>query len=175
MLGGDQRYIGRVKELLDPMGEFISHVGGAGAGQAAKVVNNLIMGVCVTVSCEATFLAQRLGLDLKNLYDIVLHSSGDNWSFRNWNPAPGVVPESPASHGYEAGFKTWLLAKDLHLAIKAGESVGVRIATAETAHDLLRKHADTGGADLDVSSLILGLGESAHLGELTEATTYTKQ
>jgi 3-hydroxyisobutyrate dehydrogenase len=171
MLGGDHRYIDRVKELLDPMGEFISHVGGAGAGQAAKIVNNLIMGVCVTVNCEATLLAQRLGLDLKNFFEIVLHSSGDNWTFRRWNPAPGVVPESPASRGYEAGFKTWLLAKDLHLAVEAGESVGVRIATGETAHGLLRKHADNGGADLDASSLVLGLGKSAHLGELTEATS----
>jgi 3-hydroxyisobutyrate dehydrogenase len=174
MLGGDHRYIDRAKELLGPMGEFMSHVGGAGAGQAAKVVNNLIMGVSVTINSEATFLAQRLGLDLKNLYDIVLHSSGDNWSFRKWNPAPGVVPESPASHGYVAGFKTWLLAKDLHLAIEAGESVGVRLATAEAAHGLLRKHADTGGADLDCSSLILGLGKSAHLGELTGATRSAK-
>jgi hypothetical protein len=62
------------------------------------------------------------------------------------------------------------LAKDLHLAVEAGESVGVRIATGETAHALLRKHADNGGADLDASSLVLGLGKSAHLGELTEAT-----
>jgi 3-hydroxyisobutyrate dehydrogenase len=170
MMGGDDRYIDRAKELLDPMGEFISHVGGAGAGQAAKIVNNLIMGVCVTVNCEATLLAQRLGLDLKNFFEIVLHSSGDNWTFRRWNPAPDVVPESHASRGYEAGFKTWLLAKDLQLAVEAGESVGVCIATGETAHGLLRRHANTGGADLDASSLVLGLGKSAHLGELTEAT-----
>jgi hypothetical protein len=119
------------------------------------------MGACVTVNCEARLLAQRLGLDLKNFFEIVLHSSGDNWTFRRWNPAPGVVPESPASRGYEAGFKTWLLAKDLHLAFEAGESVGVRVATGETAHGLLRKHADTGGADFDASSLVLGLGKSA--------------
>jgi 3-hydroxyisobutyrate dehydrogenase len=175
MLGGDDRYIDRAKKLLGPMGEFMSHVGGDGAGQAAKVVNNLIMGVCVAINCEATFLAQRLGLDVKKLFDIVLHSSGDNWTFRKWNPAPGVVPESPASHGYVAGFKTWLLAKDLHLAVEAGQSVGVRIATGETAYSLLHKHADAGGADLDASSLVLGLGESGHLDELTQAPTYTKQ
>src|ERR1700746_166921 len=119
MTGGDERHAARVAELLKPMGDYIAYVGGRGAGQAAKIVNNLIMGVCVTVNCEATELGRRLGLDPKAFFEIVIRSSGDNWAFRLWNPAPGVVPDSPASHEYKAGFKTWLLAKDLKLAMEA--------------------------------------------------------
>lgn len=164
MIGGDKDYADRVTRLLQPIGDYIAYVGGDGAGQAAKVVNNLIMGVCVTVNCEATDLANRLGLDLKVFYEIVLRSSGDNWSFRMWNPGVGVVAEAPASHGYHAGFKTWLLAKDLHLALEAARASGSNVATAEAAHALLTAHAETGGADMDATSLVLSLakqGEAA--------------
>jgi 3-hydroxyisobutyrate dehydrogenase len=159
MVGGDKRNAARVKELLEPMGDYIAYVGGRGAGQAAKVVNNLIMGVCVTVNCEATDLAQRLGLDLKAFFEIVKRSSGDNWSFRLWNPGPGVLPDSPASRGYKAGFKTWLLAKDLNLALEAGRGLGAYVATAEAAHARLAAHAKAGGADLDATSLVLALAK----------------
>jgi 3-hydroxyisobutyrate dehydrogenase len=159
MIGGDERHAARVKERLKPMGDYITYVGGRGAGQAAKIVNNLIMGVSVTVNCEATDLAQRLGLDLKAFFGIATHSSADNWSFRLWNPGIGVVPDAPASHGYKAGFKTWLLAKDLHLALEAGRAVGANVATAEAAHALLAAHANTGGADLDATSLVLALAK----------------
>ena len=159
MTGGDERHAARVTELLKPIGDYIAYVGGRGAGQAAKIVNNLIMGVCVTVNCEATELAKRLGLDLNAFFEIVLRSSGDNWSFRLWNPGPGVVPDAPASHGYKAGFKTWLLAKDLHLALEAGRGVGANIATAEAAHAVLAAHAKAGGADLDATSLVLALAK----------------
>jgi 3-hydroxyisobutyrate dehydrogenase len=159
MIGGDKQYAARVTELLKPMGRYITYVGGRGAGQAAKIVNNLIIGVCVTVNCEATDLAQRLGLDLKAFFEIATRSSADNWSFRLWNPGVGVVPEAPASHGYKAGFKTWLLAKDLHLAMEAGREVGANVATAQAAHTLLAAHAKAGGADLDATSLVLALAK----------------
>jgi 3-hydroxyisobutyrate dehydrogenase len=159
MIGGDEQYAARVEELLKPMGDYIAYVGGRGAGQAAKIVNNLIMGVSVTVNCEATDLAQRLGLDLNAFFKIATHSSADNWSFRLWNPGVGVVPDAPASHGYQAGFKTWLLAKDLHLALEAGQAVGAKVATAEAAHSLLAAHSDAGGADLDATSLVLALNK----------------
>jgi 3-hydroxyisobutyrate dehydrogenase len=159
MIGGDKKYAERVTNLLQPIGDYIAYVGGDGAGQAAKVVNNLIMGVCVTVNCEATDLANRLGLDLKAFFEIVLRSSGDNWSFRLWNPGVGVVAEAPASIGYKAGFKTWLLAKDLHLALEAARASGANVATAEAAHSLLAAHAKTGGADMDATSLVLSLAK----------------
>jgi 3-hydroxyisobutyrate dehydrogenase len=157
MIGGEKKYTDRVTELLQPIGDYIAYVGGDGAGQAAKIVNNLIMGVCVTVNCEATDLANRLGLDLKALFEIVLRSSGNNWSFRLWNPGAGVVADSPASRGYKAGFKTWLLAKDLHLALEAASASGATVATAKAAHALLTAHSKNGGADMDATSLVLSL------------------
>jgi 3-hydroxyisobutyrate dehydrogenase len=159
MIGGEKKYADRVAELLRPIGDYIAYVGGDGAGQAAKIVNNLIMGVSVTVNCEATDLANRLGLDLKALFEIVLHCTGDNWSFRFWNPGVGVVAQAPASHGYKAGFKTWLLAKDLHLALEAARASGANLATAEAAHALLTAHAKSGGADMDCTSLVLSLAK----------------
>nr|WP_261540157.1 3-hydroxyisobutyrate dehydrogenase [Burkholderia multivorans] len=159
MIGCDKKHVGKAKEMLEPLGDYIAYVGGAGTGQAAKVVNNLIMGVCVTVNCEATALGQRLGLDMKEFFEIATRSSADNWSFRLWNPAPNVVADAPSSHDYKAGFKTWLLAKDLHLAIEAGREVGAVLQTAETAHKLMTAHADSGGADMDATSLVLHLAE----------------
>ncbi|GAB3628372.1 3-hydroxyisobutyrate dehydrogenase [Pandoraea terrae] len=157
MIGCEKRHAGKAKEMLQPLGDYIAYVGGAGTGQAAKVVNNLIMGVCVTVNCEATALGQRLGLDMKEFFEIATRSSADNWSFRLWNPAPNVVPDAPSSHDYKAGFKTWLLAKDLQLAVEAAREVGVVLETAKTAHKLMTSHADSGGADMDATSLVLHL------------------
>ncbi|RQR25762.1 3-hydroxyisobutyrate dehydrogenase [Burkholderia sp. Bp9142] len=160
MIGCDKKHAGQAAELLQPLGDYIAYVGGPGAGQAAKVVNNLIMAVSVTVNCEATALGQRLGLDMKAFFEIATRSSADNWSFRLWNPAPGVVDASPASNGYKAGFKTWLLAKDLSLAVEAGREVGARLETAETAYALMTRHAEAGGADLDATSLVLHLSKN---------------
>jgi len=157
MIGCEQKHASKAKEMLQPLGGYIAYVGGAGTGQAAKVVNNLIMGVSVTVNCEATALGQRLGLDMKEFFEIATRSSADNWSLRLWNPAPNVVPDAPSSRGYVAGFKTWLLAKDLHLAIEAGKEVGAELRTAEIAHQLMTEHSDTGGHDLDATSLVLHL------------------
>ncbi|MFK0090889.1 NAD(P)-binding domain-containing protein [Pseudomonas sp. NPDC090755] len=161
MIGCEDPHVVRVKELLSPMGEYVAHAGGPEAGQAAKVVNNLIMGVCVAVNCEATALAERLGLNLKEFFEIAIRSTADNWTFRVWNPGVGVVPSAPASKGYKAGFKTWLLAKDLTLSMDAGREVGATIATAEAAHALLKNHIDNGGADMDATSLVLTLKETA--------------
>ncbi len=159
MIGGDKAFAERTTELLQPLGDYIAYVGADGAGQAAKVVNNLIMGVCVTVNAEATDLANRLGLDLKVLFEIVIRSSGDNWTWRMWNPGVGVVAESPASNGYQAGFKTWLLAKDLQLAIETAQEVGTTIATAEAAHSLLIDHCNSGGKDMDGCSVVLEIAK----------------
>ncbi|EGH71528.1 3-hydroxyisobutyrate dehydrogenase [Pseudomonas syringae pv. aceris str. M302273] len=159
MIGCEAPHVDRVRQLLQPMAGYVAHAGGPEAGQAAKVVNNLIMGVCVAVNCEATALAERLGLNLKEFFEIATRSTADNWTFRVWNPGVGVVASAPASKGYKAGFKTWLLAKDLTLAMDAGREVGVTIATAEAAHALLQNHIDHGGADMDATSLVLALGK----------------
>ena len=165
MLGGADEHISRTRELLEPLAGYVAHVGGPSAGQGAKIVNNLIMAVCVTVNAEATNLAQRLGLDLKALFEIVIRSSGDNWAFRLWNPVPGVVADSPASHSYKAGFKSWLLAKDIGLALEAGREAGAEIATAEAARAVFNRHVEDGGADLDVTSLLLYLAKQGNTSE----------
>jgi hypothetical protein len=151
------------------LGDYIAYVGGPGAGQAAKVVNNLIMGVSVAGNCEATALGQRLGLDMKEFFEIAIRSSADNWSLRLWNPARNVVPEAPSSRGYAAGFKTWLLAKDLHLAIEADAEVGANLKTAEAAYKLMTKHSESGGKDMDATSLVL------HLGRREEVNRYARR
>ncbi|MGE7990295.1 NAD(P)-dependent oxidoreductase [Pseudomonas sp. NPDC089554] len=169
MVGCEDAHVDRVKALLSPLGAYVAHVGGPEAGQAAKVVNNLIMGVCVAVNCEATALAERLGLNLKAFFEIAIRSTADNWTFRVWNPGVGVVPSAPASKDYQAGFKTWLLAKDLTLAMDAGREVGTTIATAEAAHALLQQHMENGGADLDATSLVLSLKTPAVTGVAQKA------
>jgi 3-hydroxyisobutyrate dehydrogenase len=157
MIGCDAKHTSQAKGMLQPLGDYLAYLGGPGTGQAAKVVNNLIMGVSVTVNCEATALGQRLGLDMKEFFEIAIRSSADNWSLRLWNPAPHVVAGAPSSRDYVAGFKTWLLAKDLHLAIEAGQEVGAELATARTAYKLMSDHSESGGADLDATSLVLHL------------------
>lgn len=160
MTGGTEQGCADAAAFLEVMGGYIARVGDATAGQAAKIVNNLIMGVCVTVNCEATDLAQRLGLDMKAFFEIAIRSSADNWSLRLWNPAPDVVPTAPSSKGYAAGFKTWLLEKDLSLAVAAGQEVGANLATAEAAQRVMRRRVDApGGADMDATSLVLTLME----------------
>jgi 3-hydroxyisobutyrate dehydrogenase len=160
MTGGTEKGCADAAEFLKPMGDYIARVGEATAGQAAKIVNNLIMGVCVTVNCEATDLAQRLGLDLKAFFEIAIRSSADNWSLRLWNPAPDVVPTSPSSKGYAAGFKTWLLEKDLGLAVAAGRELGARLEVVEAAQRVMKRRvAAEGGADMDATSLVLTLQE----------------
>jgi 3-hydroxyisobutyrate dehydrogenase len=112
------------------------------------------------VNCEATDLAQRLGLDLKAFFEIAIRSSADNWSLRLWNPAPDVVPTSPSSKGYAAGFKTWLLEKDLGLAVAAGRELGARLEVVEAAQRVMKRRvAAEGGADMDATSLVLTLQE----------------
>ena len=158
MLGGEVEHVIAVERFTKLVGNYIVHVGPSGRGQAMKVVNNAMMGVAMAVSCEASVLAQRLGLDPQVFYDMVLRSSGDNWAFRNWFPLPGVVPTSPASHGYEAGFMVDLVAKDLRLAVELGTELDVTMATSQTAFELFRRTSEAGAGKRDLTTLALELG-----------------
>jgi 3-hydroxyisobutyrate dehydrogenase len=158
MLGGEVEHVLAVERFTKLVGNYIVHVGPSGRGQAMKVVNNAMMGVAMAVSCEASVLAQRLGLDPQVFYDMVLRSSGDNWAFRNWFPLPGVVPTSPASHGYEAGFMVDLVAKDLRLAVELGTELDVTMATSQTAFELFRRTSEAGAGKRDLTALALELG-----------------
>lgn len=158
MLGGEVDHVLAVERFTKLVGNYIVHVGPSGRGQAMKVVNNAMMGVAMAASCEASVLAQRLGLDLQVFYDIVLRSSGDSWAFRNWFPLPGVVATSPSSHGYEAGFQVDLVAKDLRLAVDLGAELDVEMATSQRAFELFRRTSEAGAGTRDLTSLALELG-----------------
>lgn len=123
MAGGPDAAFAIVKPLLDIMGQKAVHCGAAGAGQAAKICNNMILGATMIATCEAFALADKLGLDRAKMFDVVSTSSGYSWSMNAYCPAPGVGPKSPADNGYKPGFAAELMLKDLRLSQEAAESV----------------------------------------------------
>src|SRR5215475_8990948 len=116
MVGGAERAYERALSILQQMGKTIVHAGGSGNGQAAKICNNMILGISMIAVCEGFVLAEKLGLDKQKLFDIASKSSGSCWSMVNYCPVPGPVPTSPANRDYQAGFTTAMMLKDLVLA-----------------------------------------------------------
>ena len=123
MAGGSEEAFANVKPLLDVMGQKAVHCGSAGAGQAAKICNNMILGATMIATCEAFALADKLGLDRAKMFDVVSTSSGYSWSMNAYCPAPGIGPKSPADNGYKPGFAAELMLKDLRLSQEAASSV----------------------------------------------------
>ncbi|HWU62585.1 MAG TPA: 3-hydroxyisobutyrate dehydrogenase [Ensifer sp.] len=123
MAGGSDQAFAVVKPLLDIMGQKAVHCGAAGAGQAAKICNNMILGATMIATCEAFALADKLGLDRAKMFDVVSTSSGYSWSMNAYCPAPGVGPKSPADNDYKPGFAAELMLKDLRLSQEAAASV----------------------------------------------------
>ncbi|OUS20880.1 3-hydroxyisobutyrate dehydrogenase [Rhodobacterales bacterium 59_46_T64] len=123
MAGGAQEAFDRAAPLFDIMGQKAVHCGDAGAGQAAKICNNMILGATMIATCEAFALADKLGLERQKMFDVVSTSSGYSWSMNAYCPAPGVGPQSPADNGYEPGFAADLMLKDLRLSQQAAEAV----------------------------------------------------
>lgn len=135
MAGGSEAAFAKAVPLFDIMGQKAVHCGEAGAGQAAKICNNMILGVTMIATCEAFALADKLGLDRQKMFDVVSTSSGYSWTMNAYCPAPGVGPQSPADNGYEPGFAAELMLKDLRLSQQAAESADAdtpmgQIATA---------------------------------------------
>ena len=133
------------------------HAGGAGAGQAAKICNNMILGATMIATCEAFALAERLGLDAQAFYDIASVSSGQSWSMTSYCPVPGVGPASPADRDYQGGFAAALMLKDLRLAMEAARSVGARTPIGEHAERLYARFVEDGAATTDFSGIITTL------------------
>ncbi len=123
MVGGSAAAFEKAKPLFDIMGQKAVHCGPSGNGQAAKICNNMILGVTMIVTCEAFALADKLGLDRQAMFDVVSTSSGSSWSMNTYCPAPGVGPKSPADNGYKPGFAADLMLKDLRLSQQAAEAV----------------------------------------------------
>src|SRR5882757_6973353 len=124
MCGGEDKAFAAAKSVLENMGKKIVHCGGAGAGQAAKICNNMILGISMIAVSEAFTLAEKLGLSHQALFDVASTSSGQCWALTSYCPVPGPVPNSPANRGYQPGFAAALMLKDLKLAQEAAQSAG---------------------------------------------------
>jgi len=154
MVGGSDDAFARAKPILDAMGKTIVHAGGSGNGQAAKICNNMILGVSMIVVGEAFLLAEKLGLDAQKLFDISSKSSGQCWSMTSYCPVPGPVPTSPANRNYQAGFTAAMMLKDLKLAQEAARSSGAVTPLGAGAAALYGQYVEEGSAAEDFSGII---------------------
>jgi len=154
MVGGSEAAFSRAEPFLSDMGKAVIHAGASGAGQAAKICNNMMLGATMVATCESFALAEKLGLDLQKLFDIASVSSGQSWSITSYCPVPGVGPETPADRDYQGGFAASLMLKDLKLALEAAASVGAQTPMAARAEELYSRFANGEGATLDFSGII---------------------
>lgn len=154
MCGGSEDAFAAAQPILEKMGKKIVLAGDAGAGQAAKVCNNMLLAVSMIGACEAFALGEKLGLDPQKLFDIVSTSSGQCWSVNTYCPVPGPVPTSPANRDYTGGFATALMLKDLKLAQTAAQSAGAATPLGAEAAQLYALFAAKGHAGVDFSGII---------------------
>ena len=154
MVGGADDAFARAKPVLEKMGKTIVHCGGPGNGQAAKICNNMMLGIQMASVAEAFVLAEKLGLDAQRLFDVSSTASGQCWSLTTYCPVPGPVPTSPANRDYTPGFAAALMLKDMGLAIAAANSTGADVSVAEKAASLYQDYADAGQAGKDFSGII---------------------
>jgi 3-hydroxyisobutyrate dehydrogenase len=162
MVGGSEGAFSRGKHLLEAMGKKIVHCGDAGAGQAAKICNNMILGVSMIGVSEAFVLAEKLGLSHQALFDVASTSSGQCWSLTTYCPVPGPVPASPANRDYQPGFAAALMLKDLKLAQEAAQQSGAVTPLGAEAAQLYALFNAQGHGGTDFSGIIKFLrGDSA--------------
>ncbi|GAA4283594.1 3-hydroxyisobutyrate dehydrogenase [Brevibacterium daeguense] len=161
MLGGSEADAERAKAYIDPMAGNIFYAGAGGLGQAAKIVNNMMLAISLEGAAEGAVLARKLGLDAQTFWDIAHVSSGDSWPLRTWYPVPGVVETAAANKGFDATFSAMLAHKDVGLALAGAESVGVELPAAQVAYSSLQKLVDDGYADKDCSLIIRNIDPEA--------------
>ncbi|CAM5418908.1 3-hydroxyisobutyrate dehydrogenase OS=Afipia felis OX=1035 GN=Hgd PE=3 SV=1 [Afipia felis] len=154
MAGGDPKAFAAAKPILEKMGAKIIHCGEAGAGQAAKICNNMILGISMIGVCEAFTLGEKLGLSHQALFDVASTSSGQCWSLTSYCPVPGPVPASPANNGYKPGFATALMLKDLRLSQEAAQATGAVTPLGAHAQALYQAFSDAGHGMVDFSGII---------------------
>jgi 3-hydroxyisobutyrate dehydrogenase len=154
MAGGADDAFAAAKPVLEAMGKKIVHCGGAGAGQAAKICNNMILGISMIGVAEAFVLAEKLGLSHQALFDVASGSSGQCWSLTTYCPVPGPVPTSPANRGYQPGFASALMVKDLSLAQEAAAASGAATPLGAEAAQLYRLFVANGNAGVDFSGIV---------------------
>ncbi|MEO0327808.1 MAG: 3-hydroxyisobutyrate dehydrogenase [Pseudomonadota bacterium] len=157
MIGGSDTDVDRARPFLDIMGGKQVHVGEGGAGQAAKICNNMLLAVSMIGTSEAFSLGKKLGLDPQALFDVMSTSSGSCWSINAYCPVPGVGPQSPADNEYKPGFAASLMIKDITLAQQAAEAAGQATPLGRHARELYKEFAEHSGKDLDFSGIITWL------------------
>jgi 3-hydroxyisobutyrate dehydrogenase len=154
MVGGSETHFTRSKPILEKMGKKIIHAGPAGHGQAAKICNNLILGISMIAVSEGFNLANKLGLDAKKFFEITSNASGQCWSMTSYCPVPGIIEKSPSNNDYKPGFMAKMMLKDLHLAQHAAETVNATIPLASVAAELYSLFVNQGNGELDFSGII---------------------
>ncbi len=158
MCGGEPDAVVPADQILAAMGQKIVHCGPAGSGQAAKICNNMVLGISMIGVCEAFALADRMGLDRKAMFDVVSTSSGSCWSINTYCPVPGIGPQSPADNDYKPGFAASLMLKDLHLAQEAANATGAATPLGAHAAEIYERFVAEGNGGKDFSAIILSLG-----------------
>ncbi|MFH3481038.1 3-hydroxyisobutyrate dehydrogenase [Xanthobacter variabilis] len=154
MVGGTDGAFAHARTYLEAMGKKIVHCGGAGAGQAAKICNNMILGISMIAVSEAFVLGEKLGLSHEALYEVASTSSGQCWSLNTYCPVPGPVPTSPANRGYQPGFAAALMLKDLRLSQEAAGTAGAATALGAAATALYTAFAEAGNEGKDFSGIV---------------------
>jgi len=154
MVGGSDAAFAQAEPYLAQMGKNIIHAGGVGNGQAAKICNNMILGISMIAVSEAFVLAEKLGLDKQKLYDISSTASGQCWALTSYCPVPGPLPASPANRDYQAGFTVAMMLKDLRLAQEAANASGATTPLGHEAMNLYSQYDEAGKSHLDFSAIV---------------------
>jgi len=154
MVGGSQPAFDQAEPYLQVMGKAVIRAGDAGAGQAAKICNNMLLGIHMVGTCETMNLALELGLDPQNFFDIASKASGQNWSLTSYCPVPGPVPSAPSNRDYKPGFAAPMMLKDLKLAAEAADSVYAQTPMGAQAKAIYEAFIADGGEEMDFSGVI---------------------
>lgn len=160
MCGGEDSAFARAKPLLNVMGKNVFHAGAAGNGQAAKICNNMLLGIHMIGTSEAFNLAEKLGLDAQTFYDISSTASGQNWSMTSYCPAPGPVASAPSNNDYKAGFAAAMMLKDLRLAQTAAQESGVDTPLGALSEAIYSQMNEAGHGGMDFSAVIKLIGKA---------------
>lgn len=154
MVGGDYTIFTKVEPILNAMGKKIIHTGNAGSGQAAKICNNMMLGISMIASAEAFHLGKALGLEPKKLHEVVSNASGQCWVMDKYVPEPGVIDAVPANNDYAPGFSTAMMLKDLNLSQQSADATGVKTNLGALAQQIYQSAFDKELGDLDFSAII---------------------
>ena len=154
MVGGNEETFIKAKSILAHMGKTIIYTGQPGSGQAAKICNNMILGVSMIAVSEAFILANQLGLTSEKLFEVVTHASGQCWVMNQYIPVPGILDNVPANNDYKAGFTAAMMLKDLCLSQRSAEEVGIKTPMGEQAMRCYQQFKDAGMSELDFSAII---------------------